>query len=395
MKGSITRRPGKNGAVAWRCRADDGVDPVTGRRRQISRTINGSKADAERELRRLIAELESGSHTDRSSMTVGELLKLWLDSVAVSVRPNTMDCYRGPANSYIIPAIGRMPAAKLTPEQINGFYRKLLGTTGKRSKRPISARTVALTHRVLSMALDWGVRQRIVAHNPANAATAPKSRRAEIHVPDSESTSAILEYLQAHSPWAVPIVAFAVRTGMRRGEIIGLQWRDVDLESTNPTVSVRRSIVFLANGQMSVGAPKTDSGKRNVFLDAATVSLLRDRRTEMVRMASLRGESVKGSDHVFGDLDGRPLRSSSLSRAFRRAAQAVGSPVTAFHSLRHLHATELLKVGVHPRIVQDRLGHGDITVTLNTYSHVEPGLQARAAEAFDNAFTFTLPVNHA
>ena len=161
-------------------------------------------------------------------------------------------------------------------------------------------------------------------------------------MPDSGTTSQILEHLQAHSPWVVPIVAFAVRTGMRRGEIVALQWRDVDLDAVNPSVSVRRSIVFLDNGDISVGAPKTASGTRNVLLDNPTVALLRDRRAEVEGMAKQRGTSVSGSDHVFGDIERRPVRSSSLSRVFRRAAQAVGSPVTAFHSLRHLHAIELL-----------------------------------------------------
>ncbi|MDA1280825.1 MAG: tyrosine-type recombinase/integrase [Chloroflexi bacterium] len=149
-------------------------------------------------------------------------------------------------------------------------------------------------------------------------------------MPDSETVSQILEHLQAHSPWVVPIVAFAVRTGMRRGEIVALQWRDIDLDAVNPSASVRRSIVFLDNGDVSTGSPKTASGTRNVLLDNPTVALLRDRRSEVERMAKLRGIKVRAANHVFGDVDGEPVRSSSVSRAFRRAAQAVGSPVTAF-----------------------------------------------------------------
>jgi integrase len=391
MKGSIVARLGKNGHKAWRLRVDVGIDELTGKRRQASRTFTGSKGDAEKALRSFITELENGTHVGRSSITVTDLVDRWLSAVAVKVRPNTLDCYRGPVGSYVKPALGAIPAAKLTPERLNRFYSDLLSSTGKRSKRPLSRRTVALTHRVVSMAFDWAMTQQIVARNPAKAASPPRPHRPEIHVPDSDTTSAILGYLQVHSPWAVPIVAFAVRTGMRRGEIVALQWRDVDLESANPSASVRRSIVFLANGGISVGAPKTESGRRNVFLDAPTVELLRSRRREVQRMAAQRGTKVKGTDHVFGDLEGHPIRSSSLSRAFRRAAQAVGSPVTAFHSLRHLHATQLLKIGMHPKIVQERLGHGDITVTLNTYSHVEPGLQAKAADAFNQAFEFALP----
>lgn len=391
MKGSVKERPGKNGVKTWRVRVDAGIDEFTGRRRQVSRTFQGSQTGAYTLLRKLMTELENGTHVGRSSITVSELMDRWLKSVAVKVRPNTLDCYRGPIRTYIKPTLGKLRATSLAPERVNGFYRELMDSNGARTKRPLSARTVQLTHRILSMAFDWGVSQQIVGRNPARAANPPRPRRPEIHVPDSGTISQILEYMQDHSPWVVPIVAFAVRTGMRRGEIVALQWRDVDLDAVNPSASVRRSIVFLENGDISVGAPKTAAGTRNVLLDSPTVSLLRDRRTEVERMAKLRGASIRTSDHVFGGVDGEPVRSSSISRAFRRAAKSVGSPVTAFHSLRHLHATELLKVGVHPRIVQDRLGHGDIAVTLNTYSHVEPGLQVKAADDFNRAFNFTLP----
>ena len=393
MKGSVKARPGKNGVKTWRIRVDAGIDEFTGRRRQVSRTFRGSQSGADRLLRKLMTELENGTHVSPNSITVSELMDRWLKSVAVKVRPNTLDCYRGPIRTYIKPALGKLRATSLVPERVNGFYRELMDSKGARTKRPLSARTVQLTHRILSMAFDWGISQQIVGRNPARAASPPRPRRPEIHVPDSGTTSLILEHLQVHSPWAVPIVAFAVRTGMRRGEIVALQWRDVDLDAVNPSVSVRRSIVFLDNGDISVGAPKTASGTRNVLLDNPTVALLRERRSEVERMASLRGTKVPAADHVFGDVEGRPVRSSSISRAFRRAAKAVGSPVTAFHSLRHLHATELLKVGVHPRIVQDRLGHGDIAVTLNTYSHVEPGLQVKAADAFNQAFDFEMPIS--
>jgi len=391
MKGSISPRPGKNGTKTWFLRVNAGRDVTTGKRRQTTRTVHGGKADADRELRRLIRDVEAGAYVRSTGLTVAELLERWLDAVSVSVRPNTFESYCGPLRAYAIPAMGRTPAAKLTPERIATLYRDLLNTTGRRSKRPLSRRTVGMVHRLLSMAFNWGLTQQLVALNPVRAVIPPQVRHAELQVLDASMFSSILTILQGRSTWAVPVVAFAVRTGARRGEILGLQWRDVDLTSPSPSVVVRRSLVLLDSGAVVIGAPKTDKGKRAVFLDRPSVELLRRRREEADFAAALIGRSVRPTDHVFGDPEGKRLRPDSLSRAFARAAKKAGAPNATFHGLRHLHATELLRAGMHPRIVQERLGHGDVTVTLNTYSHVVPGLQERAAETFDEAFPFAMP----
>jgi len=284
-----------------------------------------------------------------------------------------------------------MPAAKLTPARLSAFYGELLKTTGRRSKRPLSQRTVALVHRILSMAFNWGLTHQLVGANPAKAVIPPKVRRPDLQVLDASTVSAILEVLQSRSPWAVPIVAFAIRTGARRGEILGLQWRDVDLDAPAPGVTVRRSLVHLDNGAIVTGEPKTEKGTRTITLDRPSVEILRQRFAEASASAALMRRAVRLADHVFGDPEGKRLRPDSLSRAFARAAREAEASNASFHGLRHLHATELLRAGIHPRVVQERLGHGDVTVTLNTYSHVVPGLQERAAEAFDQTFAFAMP----
>ncbi len=158
-----------------------------------------------------------------------------------------------------------------------------------------------------------------------------------------------------------------------------------------PRVWAGRSLVHLDNGDVVIGEPKTAKGTRTVTLDGPSAEILALRREEAMAVAGFVGRKIGPGDYVFGGLEGKPLRPHSLSRAVARAAKEVKAPNTSFHGLRHLHATELLRAGIHPRVVQERLDHGDVTVTLNTYSHVVPGFQERAAETFDEAFAFTMP----
>ena len=388
MKGAIDKYEGKRGAV-YRLRVEAGRDPATGNRRRVSERFRGSRGAAEKRLRELIAELEVGLHIAPTAATVADLLDRWLETVGPTIRETTAEGYRTYVRAYLKPHLGGIRLRDLTPEHIQAAYTGLLRRGGKNGQ-PLSRRTLHHAHRMLSEALSYGIRASLIARNPADRVTAPRFDRKEIRTLEPSEAATVFESLGDHSPWAYAPTALTLLTGLRRSEVLALQWRDVHLDGATPSVAVRRGFTRLATGEEVVRPPKTLKSARNVALGARAVSLLREWRATRDTEAHLLGQAVQNSDWLFSDALGNIYRPASLSQAFRRACRANGIAAT-FHSLRHTHATGMLKANVHPAVVQQRLGHSTIATTVDLYSHVTPGLQARAAERFDETFGAGVP----
>ena len=195
--------------------------------------------------------------------------------------------------------------------------------------------------------------------------------------------------MQQRTPWAYWPSALALLTGMRRSEVLALTWADVNLNGQEPSVSVRRGFTRLAGGEEVIRPPKTARSARNIALGARAVQLLQEWRAEREREAALLERPVP--EWVFSDPLGHAYKPTSVSQAFLRACRAAGVEGATFHSLRHTHATGMLRANIHPAVVQQRLGHSTIATTIDLYSHVTPALQAKAAERFDEAFDLSLP----
>ncbi len=376
-KGSLFKEVAKDGTVSWRVRVDM-VDPVTGKRRQPQRTYK-TKREAEAGMAQWLVEIDRGTAVERSNMMLGEYLAYWLDSVAQHrVRPTTLASYRQIIRNRIAPALGEIPLQRLTPAQVQAIYGRLL-EGGRRDGRgrALSPRSVRYTHAVLRMALQDAVKLGLVPRNVCDAATPPKAARPQVEYWDIDDMRRFLGVAREDRYGALWILA--LHTGMRRGELLGLRWQDVDLDQA--ILQVRQSLVE-SGGVIGFQEPKTSGGRRSITLDDTTVTTLRGHRTRQLEerlKASVLWQG-EGNDLMFTTERGTPPQPSNINRRFVALISRAGVSRIPFHGMRHSHATMLLTRGVHPKVVAERLGHAGIAITLQTYSHVVPGLQRQAAD---------------
>jgi len=351
-RGSVTRR-----SDGWCIRLDVGVDPETGKRRQVSRQGFRTKREAQAVLNDLLLERELVRRPVVSVFgpTVGEYLEDWLARARVSVRESTWAAYRN-AVVHLVDGLGGGSLRLLSALEVERFEQRLV-VSGR------SAKTVANVHAVLHRALADAVRDGLVDRNVASLVSPPRAERPEMSSWTVAELKQFLRSVDGHRLYAAFVVL--ATTGMRRGEVLGLQRVDVDLARAE--VSVRRT-VGVVDGRIEIGPPKSSSSRRLVALDTTTTSVLADHL-----------EHRAGLTWVFpGEGDG-PLNPASFSTTFDRLSSRAGVRRIRLHDLRHTYATIALHAGVHPAIVSERLGHSSIAVTIDLYSHAVPGLQREAA----------------
>lgn len=338
------------------------------------------KKDAERELRAVLTRIEGGAHVKPTKLTVGEYLKQWLEGyVASNVTPKTRERYEGIVRVHLIPAFGSLPLTALQPQRIQDYYSHALKSGRRDTSTGLSARTVRYHHMVLYEALKHAVKYGLLIRNVAEAVDPPAPERGGIAILDSDRVRMLLQAAK-DTPYYACIFT-AVYTGLRRSELLGLRWSDIDLDLA--TLSVTQTLHQLQNGTYVLGKPKTRGSRRQIALPPALAILLREHKAKQEFDRILLGKPLSSTDLVFSHPDGRPLRPNSVSRAFNRLAKSLGFKGIRFHDLRHAHATLMLRQGIHPKIVSERLGHSSVAITLDIYSHVLPGLQEAAARKFE------------
>lgn len=368
MQGSIQKRTGKQG-TAYRVRVEYTADPTTGERRQRSKTF-ATRREAESALSQWGAELARGTAMEPTKTTVGDLLHLWLESVAKhNVRPTTLEDYEATIRVHIIPAIGDVPTQRLTAARVQAFY-------GAKLDAGASPRVVQLCHLRLSQALKQGVAWGIVPVNVCASVKPPRvtAKRSETWSPDEARTF----LATAQDDGLSPLWLLALSTGLRRGELLGLRWRDLDLDGR--TLSVRQCVNVHKGGPI-LEAPKTAAARRLVRLPEEAVAALRDHRRRQVEHRLALGELWHDHDLVFCTAEGKPIHPSNVDRSYVRLVRRAGVPRIRFHDLRHTHATWLLAAGQPVKVVSERLGHARVSITLDTYAHVLPDMQEGAVVA--------------
>jgi integrase len=357
---------------SWTVQVYLGLDAATGRKRYRSEAVRGTRVDAERRLTEILREMDLGSPLPSSrGLTVSDFLEGWLrDPMESRVRGKTLEGYCYHVRCNIVPRIGGVFLERLTPGRVQDMESELL-RSGGREGLGLSAQTVLHAHRVLFSALSHAVQLGLVSRNAVASVTPPRARRYEGRTLSWKEAWELLSGVR--NPLFRSVFLLALHTGLRRSELLGLQWRDVDLPGAS--LAVRRGLVKLSSGRLEVREPKSGRG-RMIPLTEESVRCLeshRDRRPG-------------NGGFVFCHSDGSPLNPVGVSRAFHRVVLEAGLEGVRFHDLRHTHASLLLSQGVHLKVVSERLGHSSVAITGDIYAHVLPTVQRDAVERFGSAW---------
>ena len=374
-KRTHTTKAGKQ-TTRWYVVVDVGTD-VDGRRRQKWHGGFRTRREAEVVRAKLATDLHSGSYVTPGRLTLAEWTReSWLPMTETRVKPTTFDSYRRNLEAHVLPALGTKPLQTLTPLMLTGLYGQL--ATASDGRRPLSPKTIsyihATIHKVLEDALDAG----LVSRNVADRAKPPRPSRRSANEIQSWDAHELAQFLhRIRSTRLEAVWRLAAMTGMRRGEILGLRWGDVDLDRAR--LAVRHAVVAVAYKTIE-STPKSHNA-RVIDLDCETVELLRNHRSRQQDEHAEWGADYVDNKLVVCKENGEPIHPHTFSQAFERLVARAGLRRIRLHDLRHTHATLALKAGVPVKVVSERLGHESPAFTLKQYAHVLPGMQAEAARS--------------
>ncbi len=373
MTGTITKR----GKSSWRIKYDmpPGDD---GARRIAYVTIKGTKKDAEKELRARLTAIDAGTHVDPSKITVGEFLDDWLDNTAPqSVAPKALERYRGLVRNQIKPYLGDVELQKLRPRDMTAWHNELIAL-GK-----ISARTIGHAHGTLRTALAHATKNEILQRNVAKIIKPPAAAPADITILTEDQIATVLDKLDGHPLY--PIIAVAIGTGARRGEIAALTWADVDLDAK--TMTIRHSLEQTRAHGVRPKTPKTKAGVRTICLPAIAVDAFREHRIKTLELRVALGAGALPADApVFATIEGTWPSPDGITDQWRAAVKELQLPKVTFHALRHTHASALIAAGLDVITISHRLGHSKASITLDVYGHLFKDDDTGAADAIDAVF---------
>ncbi|MGH8983939.1 MAG: tyrosine-type recombinase/integrase [Acidimicrobiia bacterium] len=381
MRGYTAKKGNRYYAVIY-----EGVDPATGKEHRRWYPAGTRRGDAEKLVTELVKRMNDGAYRPPEKTTLASYLtNKWLPAQRSQLRPSTFDSYRRTIELHVLPAIGNVPLAKLAPEDLDALYARLL-ESGRRNASGagagLSPTSVRYVHRIVRKALGDALRKGTIPRNPATLADPPKAGARE--EPGKQMrvwTAAQLQSFLKHAgPERLgPAYFLAANTGMRRGEVLGLRWDDVDLASKR--IHVCQAITSVAY-HLRIADVKTNAARRTIDIDGPVVRVLQAWRRRLAEERLLVGPAYEDGRLVFPRPDGSPIHPELFSRTFDRLVAGAGLPAIRLHDLRHTHATLLLKAGVPAKVVSERLGHASPGFTLNVYQWVLPGMQAEAAATF-------------
>jgi integrase len=343
------------------------VPTTDGKRRQLRRRGFATKREAQAELTAVLSDVQQGSFVRPSKLTFGHYLAdRWIPAMSPTVRKTTASTYAHMAK-HLGRYLGTVPLGELSGPQLTAVYGKLI-------EAGLSARSVRYVHVTAHRALKDAVRWHLIPRNVADDADAPRQPSAAPKAWTPEQVSRFLALAANDRWWA--LWRFAATTGLRRGEIAGLRWEDLDLRAGILTVS---HATVVADGRAVESEPKTKRGNRQIALDPQTVEALRAWRKQQLEEQLVMGAGWQGDGRVFVWPDGSALHPAIITKSFGRLVKRAGLPALTIHGLRHSWATAALVAGVPVKVVSDRLGHSSSRVTLDTYTASVPALDAAAA----------------
>ena len=313
-------------------------------------------------LRKMLHEQEKGTLPTGQQQLLKTYLNQWLEQVhKPTIRIGTYNAYRIMLDKHIIPALGYIPLQRLSPQHVQAFYANKLN-------EGLSLIRVRGLHSVLHSALEVAVKWNLVGRNVCDLVSPPVPKRHEIQPLTPEQAQRLLQTAQGHQ--LETLLTLALATGMRRGELLGLRWQDIDFEAR--CLHVQRSVGRTGKYGLIESEPKTQRSRRKIMLPAFVVEALKKHQQQQLVTREEAGTDWQEKDIVFCGRNGKYFDLTSLEYHFKRLLKSAELPNIRFHDLRHSAATMLLGMGVHPKVVQELLGHSNISMTLDTYSHVLP-----------------------
>lgn len=348
-------------------------DLETGKSKQKWISGFATKEEAKSARDKARTESRDGVFVSPTKITVQEHFEEWWEIKRTKVKPTTAENYRFILDRYILPKFGSQLLKDLSSAKIEKVFIELI--------QDLSESTVRLVSIVLSQGLERAVKERRIAFNPAKGIERPKGRKRSVTPYTSNELKALLESLESHRLFA--FFRLLAYTGARRGEILALRWSDLDFEKS--TLSISKNRTRLGKSVIEQDSTKGGDGKRLVQLDSETLRLVRDHRRRQIEERMKAGSLWQEADFIFTQENGLPLDPSTPYQLFKKTAKRLGLRSESLHSIRHLHATELLNSGAGVHLVKDRLGHSDISTTLRIYAHIRPEQKQEVADLFARA----------
>lgn len=363
----------------WAAVSSTGFDPVTGKARR--KTFYGqTKKEVLDKMQTTRQEMKTGGYVEPTKTTLGEWLDRWLTVYKKGqIKKSTFESYDWTINTYIKPALGNIPMARLQANTLQSFYNEKLERGRVDGAGGLSTRTVRYFHSIIRQALEQAAKEGLLPRNVADHTTPPTGKNKQMTLLTEDELFTFLETVKEDRLFAAYLLA--ATTGLRRGELLGLCWDSVDLE--RGAVTVQRQLLRLNSGISLEENTKSKSGRRNVGLTDDSIKELKAYRKRQLQEKLLLGEAYQDGGLVFCKEDGTPIDPKVFTRRFRRILGEAGLPKVRLHDMRHLHATLLLQRGIPAKLVQERLGHSSITMTLDLYSHVTPEMQRLATESLN------------
>lgn len=369
--GNIRERRRANGEMSYEITVEGERDAFTGQRNRVYKTVRGSKKEANAIMRQMMADMDRGIAIRKCPKKICEWMDEWLELYIPNVEETTRVGYKTKIKNYIKPALGDIYVQSLRTPHVQRMVNDMIA-------RGLSPKNIRDTYNNINAAMKKALVLRMIPYNPCEGVVLPKLKRYKAKVYNINMIHQVLSVAEGTDMY-LPIL-LCTTAGLRRGELLALRWEDIDFQ--NNILKVRSNLVR-GEKDYIIKEPKSEAGIRDIHIGSEVVSYLKKERAKYVTDMMNYGIGFRNYGFVIRQYDGSPLKPDSMSRKWRRFLETNNLPPIRFHDLRHSHATALIQAGVSPKVVQERLGHSDVQITLNTYTHVLPEMDIEAAEKLD------------
>ncbi|MCY9350689.1 site-specific integrase [Bacillus licheniformis] len=366
-----------NKGYTWSFTLDLGRDPSTGKRKQITRRGFETKKEAEQVAATITHEIEKETFIREKDILFKDFIIDFLELVAKnSVKPSTFSGYTKVINKRLIESFGHMKLKSLTPHLITKYYNDLL-------KEGLTPEYVQYIHSILKSSSKVAVEWKYIKNNFMDHVKAPRRTKKNVETWSIEECNTFLNRMRQQKDHIFMLYYLALYTGMRRGEILGLKWQDIDFEDKR--IYVRNSLFYISGQGLVLQSTKTKSGNRNIAITKEDIEELKAYKIKKQEQLLQVGMNLTGNHFVISAFGGEPVNPNTIHKQFLYDIKLAGVKRIRFHDLRHTHATIMLEIGENSKVVSERLGHANTSITLDKYSHVTQNLQKSSAENYSKA----------